>query len=55
LYRTQLANVGAYLRSIAVESPVSRLWELVHYYRAGAVQERWLAENIICKLWSAES
>lgn len=55
LYRAQLANVGAYLRSIAVESPVSRLWTIVHHYRAGAVQERWLADNIICKLWSAES
>ena len=51
LFRSQLPGVGGSLRAIPKESPVSALWELLQKHRAGAVQERWLAEHIHCKLW----
>ncbi len=52
LYRNQLPGVEGYLRAVAEDSPVAALWSLVQEHRAGAVQERWLAEKIPCVLWT---
>lgn len=51
LFRSQLPGVGGYLRSAPTESPVAALWGLVQKHRSGCVQERWLANQIPCKLW----
>lgn len=51
LFRSQIPGVGGRLRALPKESPISALWELLQKHRAGAVQERWLAEQIHCKLW----
>lgn len=51
LFRNQLPGAGGYLRAVPTESPVAALWSLVQKHRAGCVQERWLADQITCKLW----
>lgn len=52
LYKTQLPGVAGYLRSISDSSPLFDLWALLQKHRAGAVQERWLAQSTCCILWS---
>ena len=52
LYRNQLPGVEGYLRAVVKDLFVSTLWSLVQKHRAGAVQERWLAEKIPCVLWT---
>jgi len=51
LYRLQLPGVGDYLRSIADNSPISALWQLLQQHRAGVVQERWLVAGFKLVLW----
>lgn len=51
LFRSQLPGVDGYLRSITKESPIYSLWNLMQRHRAGAVQERWIADSIPCTLW----
>lgn len=55
LFRSQLPGVGGYLRAVPTESPVAALWSLVQKHRSGCVQERWLADQITCKLWVGNS
>ena len=55
LYVNQLPGVESYLRSTEPESPIGRLWTVMQQYRAGAVQERWLADLIGCGLWETIS
>jgi len=51
LYRKQLSGVENYLLSVEDESPIAALWKLVRQYRAGAVQERWMAAGFTQMLW----
>ena len=51
LYVKQLPGVEGFLRSVAPDSAIGRLWAVMQKHRAGAVQERWLADSTICGLW----
>lgn len=54
LYRLQLPGVGDYLRSMADNSPISDLWELLQQHRTGVVQERWLVAGFKLVLWNGK-
>lgn len=51
LYRKQLSGVESYLLSVGDDSPIAALWKLVRQYRAGVVQERWIAAEFALTLW----
>ena len=51
LYVKQLPGVEGFLRSVAPDSAIGSLWAVMQKHRAGAVQERWLADSTICGLW----
>lgn len=51
LYVNQLPGVEGFLRSAKPNSPIGRLWAVMQIHRAGAVQERWLADSTTCGLW----
>ena len=51
LYGKQLSGVENYLHSVGDDSPISALWKLMRQYRAGVVQERWIASGFRLTLW----
>lgn len=55
LYVNQVSGVERFLRSVAPTSPIGRLWTVMQQYRAGVVQQRWLADLIGCGLWETIS
>ncbi len=51
LYVKQLSGVENFLLSVEDDSPIAALWKLVRQYRAGVVQERWIAAEFKLTLW----
>jgi hypothetical protein len=52
LYDKQYGPYSAYLEKLPLTEPARKLWEIIKKYRTGSVQERFIAMNIECILWS---